>query len=327
MSLGKSKSKNVSGSEYASGGQNQFQDQSQNQFQNQSGFQNLSQDQFQNLSQNQAASASASGQEMGSTTSQNVWGEQSPYLASLYGQGQGMSQDPAYGQAALGMSQQLTDPLMGGYGQAFGPESAYGQAASGVTNPMISSLSNIAGSYDPSQAFGAGGANPLLDKNVAMALEQASQNFSRNVAPSIKRDAIAQGQYGGSRGDLALGTAASDANMQALQSAMGAYGDQYAQDRSANLLSQQMMGQTALGATQQMQGLLGGQAANVGTGVQAGTGLYNLGMGGQAAQWDPLRQQAGLLGGPLVLGESSASGTGSSSGKGSSFNAGASLFG
>ncbi len=172
---------------------------------------------------------------MDSASSQDVWGAQTPFLENLYGQGQTLSQDPAYGQAALGMSQQVTDPLMGGYQQAFGPESAYGQAASGVTNPMISSLSNIAGSYDPSQAFGAGGSNPLLDKNVAMALEQASQNFSRNVAPSIKRDAIAQGQYGGSRGDLALGTAASDANRQALQSAMGAYGDQYAQDRAANL--------------------------------------------------------------------------------------------
>ena len=159
------------------------------------------------------------------TGSQDVWGAQTPFLEQLFGQGQALSQDPAYGQQAQQMGQQVTDPLMGGYQQAFGPESAMGQAAAGVTNPMISGLSNLA-NQDPSQAFGAGGNNPLLDKNVAMALEQASQNFNRNVLPGIRGEAIGAGQYGGSRGEIAQGLAASDANRQALQSAMGAYGDQ-----------------------------------------------------------------------------------------------------
>ena len=68
------------------------------------------------------------------------------------------------------------------------------------------------------------------------------------------------------------------------------------------------MGQTALGATGQMQDLLGGQQAGVGQGVQTGQGLFNLGMGGQQAQWDPLMNQAGLMGQPLVLGETTAVG-------------------
>lgn len=245
---------------------------------------------------------------MKSVSEQDVWGAQTPFLEQLYGQGQALSQDPAYAQQAQQLGQQVTEPLMGGYQQAFGPESAYGQAAAGVTDPLIGSLTNLA-SRDPSQAFAAGGSNPLLDKNVAMALEQASQSFQRNVAPSIEREAIAQGQFGGTRGDLALGTAASDANRQALQAAMGAYGEQYATDRAANLQSQAMIDQTALGATGQMQDILGGQVAGVGQGVQAGGGLFNLGMGGQAAQWDPLMQQAGLLGQPLVLGDTVSTGT------------------
>lgn len=244
----------------------------------------------------------------GQDSSQDVWGAQTPFLENLYGQGQALSQDPAYGQRAQQLGQQVTDPLMGGYQQAYGPESAYGQAAAGVTDPMIQGLSSLA-TADPSQAFAAGGSNPLLDRNVAMALEQASQNFNRNVLPGIRGEAIGVGQYGGSRGEIARGLAASDANRQALQSAMGAYGDQYAMDRAANLQSQAMLGQTALGATGQMQDILGGQQAGIGQGVQTGQGLYNLGMGGQQAQWDPLMQQAGLMGEPLVLGQTTATGT------------------
>jgi len=212
---------------------------------------------------------SASQAQMGSASTQDVWGAQTPFLEQLYGQGQTLSQDPAYGQQAQQLGQQVTDPLLGGYQQAFGPESAYGQAAAGVTDPLIGSLTNLA-SADPSQAFAAGGVNPLLDKNVAMALEQASQNYQRNILPDIEREAIAQGQFGGTRGQLAEGLAMSDMNRQALQSAMGAYGEQYAADRAANLQSQAMMGQTALGATGQMQDILGGQMAGVCQGVQDG---------------------------------------------------------
>jgi hypothetical protein len=240
-------------------------------------------------------------------TSQDVWGTQTPFMEQLYGQGQALSQDPRYTQTAEQLAGQVTDPLMGGYQQAFGPESAYGQAAAGVTDPMIQGLTQLA-TADPSQAFGAGGVNPLLDKNVAMALEQASQNFQRNVLPGIRGEAIGAGQYGGSRGEIAEGLAASDANRQALQAAMGAYGDQYAMDRAANLQSQAMMGQTALGAAGQMGDILGAQQTGVGQGVQAGQGLYNLGMGGQQAGWDQLGQYANILGGPTVLGTSTATG-------------------
>ena len=236
---------------------------------------------------------------MESLSTQDIWGEQTPYLTQLYGQGQALSQDPAYAQQAQQMGAQVTDPLMGGYQQAFGPESAYGRAAAGVTDPLISGLSQMVS--EPSYAPGG---SPLLGQNVAMALEQASQNFQRNIAPGIEREAIAQGQFGGTRGDLALGTAASEANRQALQAAMGAYGEQYQSDIGA----QAQREQNRLAAAQQMQDILGGQVAGIGQGVQAGGGLFNLGMGAQAAQWDPLMQQAGLLGQPLVLGETAATG-------------------
>lgn len=269
---------------------------------------------------------------MNQASSQDVWGPQGQALEGMYGQGQTLSQDPRYQQTAEQLAGQVTDPLMGSYEQAFGAGSGMNRAAAGVTDPMIQGLSGLA-NPDMSQAFGAGGSNPLLDKNVAMALEQASQSFNRNVLPGIRGEAIGAGQYGGSRGEIAQGLAASDANRQALQAAMGAYGDQYAQDRAANLQSQAMMGQTALGATEQMGGLLGGQQAGVGQGVQTGGGLVNLGMGGQRAPWEQLGQYADLLGGPTILGESTAvGGSGSQpilggSGEGGKIGASDALFG
>ena len=260
---------------------------------------------------------------MNSNSTQNVWGGQAPYLENLYQQGQDLSQtyDPNQaaamqsGQQYAGQAQgQVYDPLVGSYQGAFGAGNPYQQATSQLTDPLVQGLTGIMNNQqDP---FAAGGNNPLLDQSVANALNQASESFQRNVAPSIKRDAIAQGQYGGTRGDLALGTAAGDANKQALTAAMQAYQDQYAGDRSANLQSQAQMDATRLGAAGQIQSLMGGNAANVGQGVQTGGQLMNLGMGSsdiynQLSQipWQNLQQYAQLLGGPTVLGTTTSQGT------------------
>jgi hypothetical protein len=167
--------------------------------------------------------------------------------------------------------------------------------------------------------FAEGGYNPLLDRSVATGLDQASQNFQRNIAPSIKRDSIAKGQYGGTRGDLALGTAAGDANSQALNAAMGAYQNQYQGDRAANLQSQVANNQMRLGAGQQMGGLIQGNADNTAQGIGLTQQLAQLGMAPsnmysqlQQQQRAPLDQQQQTVGGPQVLGYNNATGTSAS---------------
>jgi len=263
---------------------------------------------------------------MQSGSTQDVWGGQSPALQNLYGQGQVLSQDPTgANQRAVGAYQgfagqqpgDIYDPALAGYQGAFGGANPTAQAAGALTDPLVSGLTDIMNTQrDP---FATGGSNPLLDQNVALALDQASQSFQRNVAPSIKRDAISMGQFGGTRGDLALGTAASDANRQALTAAMGAYGDQYSQDRAAGLASQIQADQTRLAAGQQIQDILGAQQAGAAQGVGVGQDLQSLGMGagdvyGTAAQqqWSPLQQQQQILGAPTVLGASTATGASSS---------------
>ncbi len=253
---------------------------------------------------------------VGPSANQFMWPTQEPYFNELWKSGQSMMQDQPYvqqgqqagAQFASQMKGQLYDPLTGAYQQAFGQGNPYAQASSQLTQPLISGLTNIMN--QPTEAFGAGGSNPLLDKNVALALEQASTDLSRNMLPQIGRSAEAAGQYGGSRQQIAEGLALSDANRNALQSAMGAYGDQYQSDRAANLLSQQQADATRLAAGQQISNLMGAQQTGVGQGVQTGMNLANLGMGqmdayGNAANlgWSPLMNQAALLGQPVTLGE------------------------
>jgi hypothetical protein len=262
---------------------------------------------------------------MSGSSNQRVWDTQTPYLQTLYGQGQSLAGQgsPALDQAAAAGSQyagqvggQIYDPLIGSYNQAFGQNSAYNQAAAGLTPAAIQGLTDIA--TTPASA----GSTALLDKNVAMALEQASQNFRRNVLPGITHDAIAAGQYGGSRGEIAQGLAASDANRQALQAAMAAYSDQYQTDLAAKA----QQDQNRLAATQQIQNIMAGQAGNVGAGAQTGGQLIDLGMAPSSIyassygnQWLPLQYQQQLLGSPVVLGNSEYSGTAATGETGSIF--------
>ena len=264
---------------------------------------------------------------MNSQSGQNVWGQQGDQLGNMYGAGNNLMNNTLNGanqnqQNSLAMGQNYANsvqndvynPLLGSFQNAFGAGNASQQAANGVVNPMVSGLTNIMGNSGPT--FAEGGYNPLLDQSVSTGLDQTSSNFQRNIAPSIKRNAVAQGQYGGTRGDLALGTAAGDANKQALASAMGAYQNQYQGDRAANLQSQMANNQMRLGAAQQMGGLISGNSANTMAGVNGAQNLMNTGMAGSTInrqlsnqQWDPINNQRGTLGGPQVLGNTSATGT------------------
>ena len=240
---------------------------------------------------------SSSESKSSSSSSQNIDPTQLQYLSSLWSQG--LATLPGSKNYGMDLAGKIAPSFQGAYGAG----NPYSTAASGLVNPLIEGLTGIV--KQPGATFAEGGNNPLLDKNVALALEQASTNLKRNVLPSISRDAQAAGQFGGSRQDIATGLALSDANKQALQTAMGAYGDQYSSDRAANLLSQSQNDATRLGAAQIIQDLLTGNSNNVSQGALTGQQLQN------TAYWNPLMNYAQILGQPVVLGESQ--GTGSSS--------------
>jgi hypothetical protein len=72
------------------------------------------------------------------------------------------------------------------------------------------------GDLDPTSAlkgFLTGEAtSPWIDKQQQSAIDQLTRNVKENVMPGIRHNAIADGQYGGSRGDMAEGLALSRLN-------------------------------------------------------------------------------------------------------------------
>lgn len=262
---------------------------------------------------------------------QKVLKEQIPYFESLWGSGQELASDtPGLDQASAYTDQyaqqtlpQIYDPLLSSYTSTFGTTNPYAEATSGLLNPLVSGLTNILSS--PGVTFAEGGVNPLLDANVAMAMEQASQNFNRNVLPSIGRDAELVGQAGGTRQQVGEALALDDYNRSAQQMAAQMYGDQYSSDRAANLMSQQQADATRMAAAQQIQDLMAGQVGSFSQGADTASTLANI-MGApydmysnlSNIAWNPLMNYASIIGAPIVLGE--ASGDSSGFGTGSDFN-------
>ena len=124
------------------------------------------------------------------------------------------------------------------------------------------------------------GNNPMLSNYAS----QLGRDFSQNILPGINRGAQGVGQLGGSRQGVAEGVAATGMGNMLSEFA----GNQYAGD---------------------MNRLLGG--------LGQAQGMMNFGMSPYTASWLPLQMQAGLLGSPTVLGESTSEG---SSGGGFSFS-------
>src|SRR5262252_10291218 len=102
-----------------------------------------------------------------SSSQQNVWDVQAPYLQQLYGQGAVMAGAPA--------------PAM---------------------NP---------GAYDAWQSALMGGINPATGDVINQATQQMGLDFSRNVLPGIRRNAVGAGAGGGTRQGIAEGLAAGEA--------------------------------------------------------------------------------------------------------------------
>lgn len=101
----------------------------------------------------------------------------------------------------------VADPeRIGGWGQI--------QAQSVDPTQALASL----GSINPTQALQnqlSGSANnPYLDQQIAGIGTDISNNLNRNILPGVRGQAVASGQYGGSRQGIAEGLAMSDSNQQ-----------------------------------------------------------------------------------------------------------------
>lgn len=197
--------------------------------------------------------------------SSNVWAPQAGALTGLYGQA---------GNLAAGQQGQV--------GAAANALSAPGVAAA---QGGLRSLQGIAAGNTPLSMY----ANPnsaLAQQQLGNATNDITQNFQRNILPSITSNAGLAGGIGGSRMALAQGVAGGDAASAIAKAGTDIYSNMY-----------NTGAQSAAGLTDAMS-----QAA--GMIPSAAQGIYNLGMAPFQAQWAPLTSLAGILGGPTTLSQS-----------------------
>lgn len=95
--------------------------------------------------------------------------------------------------------------------------------------------------------YGPGGGNPYLQGMGEAAIAQNTQNFNRNVLPSISSRSMATGGYGGSRQGVIEATAANDLNTGNANALANLYGNQYNNDQNRNLGYYQATNQLNLG--------------------------------------------------------------------------------
>lgn len=179
---------------------------------------------------------------------------------------------------------------------------AQGQAAAGMnpaltqaSNGGIDALSKIAGGQTALDPF----TNPNSDlarQQLQDASTQIGNQFNRVTLPGLTSAAGTAGALGGSRDSLARGVAASDAQQQIGQAGTSIFSNMWSN-----------AAQAASGKTDAM--LAAGQAL-------PGAAMQNYGM-----SWAPLSQLAGILGGPTVLGNSSAMGVSQAGGQSENWNA------
>lgn len=135
------------------------------------------------------------------------------------------------------------DVMRGAYDTNLGP-------VQGIRNmPQVSApqtnlqqARNAQGQLNPTQAIqqllSGTPNNPYLDKQAAAITGQLTRNLQENVMPGIRSEALASGQYGGSRQGIAEGLAASRMNQDLAPALTGLYGSAYEN-------AQQRMGATA----------------------------------------------------------------------------------
>lgn len=147
-----------------------------------------------------------------------------------------------------------------------GPTSAskYGEWAmpSATSVPQVTSD----GGYQDamSQVLSGTPNNPYLQQISGDIANQATQNFQRNVLPSIQAGAALAGGYGGSRQGIAEGLAMSDLNNQILQNQNQLYGTAYenAAQRQAAMTGQLSAQNLAASQANAANSLAGQQQAN-----------------------------------------------------------------
>lgn len=217
-----------------------------------------------------------------SSSSQDVWGAQKPYLRDLYGEGQALFDRQKY---APGITAQRTlNDLM--------PAAMQGYQG------LFNRGSEFAGSQGMGWLGKTLGENPYLQDAIDATQQGIYENVERYGLPQDRRSAIMAGQAGSNRQGIAEGLRLAEADKQAANIA--------SQMRQQDLARQQQAAQ-ALNQSQLQNYAMQNQAAL--GGLNAMSGLLQNTLTPYQAAWMPLQSYSGIVGGPTTLTQSSSKDT------------------
>lgn len=176
------------------------------------------------------------------------WGGQQPYLKDIYAQtgglyGSGMGYTPYSGPRVAGLSDIQRQGMETGYQNILSGNTP-AQAAGGMLNKTLQ------GDY-------LGGANPYLDQVFATSAQNVTDQFNRNILPSIKTAGVQSGMYDSSRQGIAEGLAAGEAQKNLAQLSANIYAPAYESERGRQIQAAMLAPSLSNWDAQQLMGLGG----------------------------------------------------------------------
>jgi len=176
------------------------------------------------------------------------WVGQQPYLKDIYAQtgglyGSGMGYTPYSGPRVAGLSDIQRQGMETAYQNILSGNTP-AQAAGGMLNKTLQ------GDY-------LGGANPYLDQVFATSAQNVTDQFNRNILPSIKTAGVQSGMYDSSRQGIAEGLAAGEAQKNLAQLSANIYAPAYESERGRQIQAATLAPSLSNWDAQQLMGLGG----------------------------------------------------------------------
>jgi hypothetical protein len=205
------------------------------------------------------------------------WEGQQPYLKDIYAQtgglyGSGMGYTPYSGPRVAGLSDIQRQGMETAYQNILSGNTP-AQAAGGMLNKTLQggySLDNpyLSGGTATPGGSGQGlldstirgdyvGGNPYLDQVFATSAQNVTDQFNRNILPSIKTAGVQSGMYDSSRQGIAEGLAAGEAQKNLAQLSANIYAPAYESERSRQIQAATLAPSLSNWDAQQLMGLGG----------------------------------------------------------------------
>ena len=239
---------------------------------------------------------------------QNVWGAQSPYLTGMYGDAANL-----FGTSNAGMQGMIpwaTNNMQGIFNQSnpYWNQQMQGGAYSGVDagaiqNQLFDSMNQPSAMQDINRMIMGGEGNDYADAMKGQVMQNA-QDLGGQFMNQTDLRGSASGLPGSSRHGIVQSQGLQDINESAMNDLTKLGYDTFDKDLNRKLSIADQADQAGLARQGMLQNMLSGQQNAMQGGLNYGSNMQNLAMGGFSpymAPWMPMQQYSGIIGAPQVL--------------------------